>query len=85
VPGSGYHQALGVERRTSLAGKATAVCAPNAVGHRFRERPVVDVRRTGHAEEPPQRSRVSVKALGQHGIPNALEARDLGERLLRSD
>src|SRR4029450_10083574 len=42
------------EGRTGLAGDAAAVRATNAVGPRFRERPVIDPRRARHAEKRPQ-------------------------------
>jgi hypothetical protein len=53
------------------------VRATNAVGHRFRERSVIDPRRTRDAEKRPQCLRVGVETLPQHGVPDVLEALNL--------
>jgi hypothetical protein len=53
------------------------VRATNAVGHGFRERSVINPRRTRHAEERPQRLRIGVETLSKHGVPDAFQALDL--------
>ena len=60
-----------------LAGHPTAVSATNPVGHRFRERPVVDPGCAGQAQELPECLGVSVEAVGQNGVADALEMLDV--------
>ena len=66
-----------IQVRAGLAGHAPAVRATDAVGNRFRERPVVDPRCARDAEELSQRVRVGVEAVREHGISDPLEAFDL--------
>ncbi len=51
--------------------------ATNAVGHRFRERSVIDPRRTRHAEKRPQHLWIGVETLPQYGVPDPLKALNL--------
>jgi hypothetical protein len=70
-------RANSLERGTGFAGKASALRATNAVGHSFRERSIVDTRRTSQAEEGPQHLRIGIETIRQHGIPDPLQALDL--------
>ena len=51
--------------------------AANAARHRFRERSVIDPRRTRQAEKRPQQLWIGVETLPQHGVPDALKALNL--------
>jgi hypothetical protein len=53
------------------------VRATNAVGHRFRERAVIDPRRARDAEKFPEHCWVGVETLPEYDVPDPLEALNL--------